>query len=208
MLAKKYMKKVFSLDFIKNELYKEGIFGAWLRSKPNRVLWLFLRMVYWKNKFYRCGNNVRIYSGAMIENPKKISVGDNFYFLSNSYVGCSDKGRIKINGNGHLGVGAKIQSLGKIEIGSGVEIGANAVILSHTADTTHGHSGSVTSAPRKLFTTIIEDDVQIGTGAIILGGSHIKKGGVVGAGAVVKGIVEPYNVVGGIPARYIKQRMH
>jgi len=121
-------------------------------------------------------------------------------------VGCGGNGEIEIGGYGHLGVGAKIEGLGKVIVGKGVEIGANAVILSHTADTTHGHLGSVPDAPRKAFTTIIEDNVQIGTGAIILGGSHVHKGAVIGAGAVVKGEIEEYAIAVGVPAKKIKDR--
>lgn len=53
---------------------------------------------------------------------------------------------------------------------------------------------------------IIEDDVWIGYGAIILSGVRIGRGAVVAAGAVVVKDVEPYSVVGGNPAKLIKMR--
>lgn len=53
---------------------------------------------------------------------------------------------------------------------------------------------------------IIEDDVWIGRNAIVLPGVTIKKGAVVAAGAVVTKDVEPYVIVGGIPAKEIKKR--
>ena len=55
---------------------------------------------------------------------------------------------------------------------------------------------------------IIEDDVWIGYGAIILSGVHIGQGAVVAAGAVVTNDVPPYSVVGGVPARVIKYRFN
>lgn len=53
---------------------------------------------------------------------------------------------------------------------------------------------------------IIEDDVWIGFGAIIMSGVHIKQGEVIAAGSVVTKNVESYSVVAGCPARHIKYR--
>jgi acetyltransferase-like isoleucine patch superfamily enzyme len=40
-----------------------------------------------------------------------------------------------------------------------------------------------------------------------LPGAHIKKGSIVSAGAVVtRGVIEPYSVVGGVPAKLIRHR--
>jgi acetyltransferase-like isoleucine patch superfamily enzyme len=52
---------------------------------------------------------------------------------------------------------------------------------------------------------IIEDDVWIGSGAIITDGVRVGRGAVVAAGAVVTHDVPPHTVVGGIPARVIKE---
>lgn len=53
---------------------------------------------------------------------------------------------------------------------------------------------------------VIEDDVWIGTNAIILSGVHIGQGAIVAAGAVVNKDVEPYAIVGGVPAKMISYR--
>ena len=53
---------------------------------------------------------------------------------------------------------------------------------------------------------IIEDEVWIGTNAIILSGVVIGKGAIVGAGAVVTKDVPPYAIVCGNPARIVKYR--
>lgn len=52
---------------------------------------------------------------------------------------------------------------------------------------------------------VIEDDVWIGSGAVILDGVRVGKGAVVAAGAVVTRDVSPHTVVGGVPAKVIKE---
>ena len=51
------------------------------------------------------------------------------------------------------------------------------------------------------------DYVSIGARAIVLPGVTIGEGAVVGAGAVVTKDVEPFTVVGGNPAKFIKHRI-
>ena len=53
---------------------------------------------------------------------------------------------------------------------------------------------------------IFEDDVWIGSGAIILKGVRVGRGSIVAAGAVVNKDVLPYTVVGGVPAKRISMR--
>ena len=53
---------------------------------------------------------------------------------------------------------------------------------------------------------MVENDVWIGANVTIVGGVRIGQGAVVGAGAVVTRDVEPYTIVGGVPARFIKRR--
>lgn len=53
---------------------------------------------------------------------------------------------------------------------------------------------------------VIGNDVWIGYGAQIMSGVSIGDGAIIGAGAVVTRDVKPYTVVGGVPARQIKER--
>lgn len=54
--------------------------------------------------------------------------------------------------------------------------------------------------------TVIGHDVWIGEKAIILDGLNIGTGAIIAAGAVVTKDVEPYSVVGGVPAKLIRFR--
>jgi acetyltransferase-like isoleucine patch superfamily enzyme len=51
---------------------------------------------------------------------------------------------------------------------------------------------------------VIEDDVWLGAGAVITDGVRVGRGAVVAAGAVVTKDVSPHTVVGGVPAKLIK----
>lgn len=57
-----------------------------------------------------------------------------------------------------------------------------------------------------FYQVIIGNDVWIGSHAIIMGGIRIGDGAVIASGAVVTRDVEPYSIVGGVPAKLIKMR--
>lgn len=55
---------------------------------------------------------------------------------------------------------------------------------------------------------IIEDDVWIGYGVIIMSGIKIGKGTIIGAGSFVTKDVPPYSIVVGVPAKILKYRFN
>lgn len=95
--------------------------------------------------------------------------------------------------------GCHFQDQGEIVIGDGVFIGHNVVLA------TVNHALEPSKMRKNEYAPIkIEDHVWIGSNATILPGVTIGKWAVVGAGAVVHKNVEPYTVVGGVPAKVIK----
>lgn len=99
-------------------------------------------------------------------------------------------------------------------INSGVEIGRYTMIGPHVKIVGNDHvinkSGiPVIFAGRPIFKkTIIGSDVWIGANAVVICGVKIGNGAVVAAGAVVTNDVEPYSIVGGVPARFIRARFN
>lgn len=59
---------------------------------------------------------------------------------------------------------------------------------------------------RRRHAVIIGHDVWIGHGATVLPGVTVGNGAVIGAGAVVSKDVAPYTIIGGVPARLIRER--
>ena len=53
---------------------------------------------------------------------------------------------------------------------------------------------------------VVEDYAYVGSHAIVLPGVTIGRGGVVGAGSVVTKDVQPYTLVAGVPAAFIRNR--
>ncbi len=62
-------------------------------------------------------------------------------------------------------------------------------------------------AARRAAVTTIGNDVWIGHGATVLAGVTVGDGAVIAAGAVVARDVEPYTIVGGVPAKVIRRRL-
>jgi maltose O-acetyltransferase len=53
---------------------------------------------------------------------------------------------------------------------------------------------------------VIEDDVWVGSRAILTDGVTIGRGSIIGAGSVVTKSVPPYSIVAGVPAKVIRYR--
>ena len=62
------------------------------------------------------------------------------------------------------------------------------------------------NAYKKCGDTVIGDDVWIGSEAMIMAGVHVGSGAVIAARSVVTKDVAPYTIVGGNPAKVIKER--
>jgi len=158
---------------------------------------------------------------------RNISIGKNNIIHPTSSFDTSLGGQIILGNNNEILNGCLLMSYGgKISIGSGCSINPYTIIYGHGVGTIIGnnvliagqcmiipanHNFSRTDVPINQQGTnskgiIIEDDVWIAAGSTILDGVKIGKGAIVAAGSVVKHSVEPYSVVGGVPARVIKMR--
>jgi len=143
-------------------------------------------------------------SATIIWKDGSVRIGQKA-FLRRGIVIDAQRGSIDIGRNVSLNDYAILLGRGGITIGNDVRIAGHAMVVSfdHNFDdpTQPIRMQGVTKKP-----IVIEDDVWIGAGAKILGGSHISEGCVIGANAVVKGRTEPYGIYVGAPARLIKRR--
>ena len=104
--------------------------------------------------------------------------------------------RISIGKNTEIWSGVRFAggAMDKISIGHGVEL--------YTSD----HDPDDPYFSRRDAPITIHDNVWIGSSAIILKGVTIGEGAVVAAGSVVTRDVEAFNIVGGNPAKLIRER--
>lgn len=115
---------------------------------------------------------------------------------------------VTIGENAVIMMGASI-NIGAV-IGEGSMIDMNAVLGGRATVGKNAHigAGAVLAGviePPSASPVVVEDDALIGANAVVLEGVRIGKGAVVAAGAIVTEDVEPYTVVAGAPARFIKK---
>ena len=108
--------------------------------------------------------------------------------------------------NLHIGDNTTVNPHCYLDNRAGIRIGNNVNIANNTKIYTWGHD--INAADMRIIGAAVEicDDVFVFSNALILPGIKIEKGAVVYAGSVVVKDVEPYTVVGGNPAKFIKNR--
>lgn len=153
------------------------------------------------------GRNVEI--NALSE--EGVRIGNNVTILSNTIIECTGVIRniglgLTIGNNVGIAQNCFIQVRGKVIIGNDVIIGPGVSIFSenHRFDDPD-LPVSVQGETRKGV--IIEEGAWIGTKAIILDGVCVGRNSVIAAGSLVNHDVPRYSVVGGVPAKILKERI-
>ena len=157
-------------------------------------------------KSVQIGDNVEIF--ALSKNGVKI--GNNVSILKNTIIECTgvirQLGEVLIIGN-NVGIGQNcfIQVRGLVNIGNNVIFGPGVGIFSES----HNHSNLkkyINEQGETRKGVIIEKGVWIGSGAIILDGVTVGNNSIIAAGSIVNKDVPSYTIVGGVPAKFIKNR--
>jgi glycosyltransferase involved in cell wall biosynthesis/acetyltransferase-like isoleucine patch superfamily enzyme/predicted O-methyltransferase YrrM len=166
---------------------------------------LVTRQILNKENNIHLGSQVSIRETAVLEcrYGGKISVGRGTEILDNAML-------LTYGGTIDIGENCSINPFTIIYGHGGTKIGNDVLIAAHTVIIPSNHNFLSLDIPIRLQGNsgqgiTIEDDVWIGTGCKILDGVTIGRGSVVAAGAVVNKNVEPFSVVGGVPAKLIKK---
>jgi acetyltransferase-like isoleucine patch superfamily enzyme len=130
--------------------------------------------------------------GVIFWAKHNISIGRNFYIGRYSQIECDT-----IIGNNVI-FGNYVALVGRYDHNY-QEVGSPTRLSSQIRNRDYDWKGLDSEV-------IIEDDVWVGFGSIILSGVKIGKGSIISAGSVVTKDVEPYSICGGVPARKIANR--
>jgi acetyltransferase-like isoleucine patch superfamily enzyme len=140
--------------------------------------------------FFRLKKILLKVAGIKIGNRSYIHTPVRFFSFKNLYIG----DHTTVNPNCYL------------DARSTIRIGNNVNVAHNTKIYTLGHDINSPALSLVGAAVEIEDDVFIFSNAMIMPGVKIGKGAVVFPGSVVVKDVAPYTVVGGNPARFIKDR--
>jgi len=163
-----------------------------------------MRKAIWQSITRRCGAALQVAGGAGFKHPETFEIGDGVFIGAQAYIQGRYDGTCVIGDNVWIGPMAYFDARDLV-IEEFVGWGPGAKLLGST------HTAMPVDEP------IIRTDLEIkpvrigawadiGTNATILPGVRIGKGAIVGAGAVVVSDVEPFAVVAGMPAKFVRWR--
>lgn len=131
-----------------------------------------------------------------------LKIGRNF----SCGIGCSisKKNKIKIGDNFYMGNYCNLSS--NLLVGDNVLFGSFVALVGGDHKIDNIECLIRQSGRDELKTTIIEDNVWIGHGTILMHGVHIKTGAVIAAGSVLTKNVGANEIWAGNPAKLIRKR--
>lgn len=136
------------------------------------------------NRNVSIGENVTIYPNVMFFGDGKITIGDNVDIGNNTIIYASKSGGVTIGNNSMIAANCYL-----IDADHGIEKGK-----------------LMREQNNNVSPIVIGEDVWIAANSVILKGSNIGDGAVIGATSLVKGNVEENACVVGVPATLLKYR--
>jgi len=167
-----------------------------------------------KNRLKESKGIVNIEYPIMLQGGKYISVGKNFGVKGrlrleaiDTFLVQSFQPEVIFGNNVFINYDCHIACINKIIIGNNVLIGSRVLITDHFHGEVDSRDLAIAPSLRQLTskgTIIVEDNVWIGEGVVIMPNVTIGQNAIIGANSVVTKNVPENSVVAGIPARIIK----
>lgn len=157
-----------------------------------RGAWQTLNRRYAVRDHVTLGERVHIGMGSVLDATVGLTIGDDVYIGKGCTIEC----------NGSVGSGAMIANRVGLIGRHDHDVSAVGVMVRHAPWIGDADFDPVKKAER----LVVEDDVWIGYGAIVLSNVIVGRGAIVAAGALVTKDVPPYAVVAGVPARVVGWR--
>lgn len=131
--------------------------------------------------------------------PRRLRLGDGSYLAAHTYVVVDD-----LETGPHCTLNPYAVARGRVRMGAKVRVGAHTSLLGFNHSTAPDRA--ICEQPTTSKGIVIGDDVWIGSHVVVVDGVRIGSHAVIGAGAVVTKDVPDWAVVGGNPARVIRDR--
>jgi len=133
-------------------------------------------------------------NGATIGKDCDIETGLTFH-------NCRDYSNLSLGNNCHIGKNCFFDLRSKVHIEENVVISMQSMFITHQDI---NKSDLRVLYPASTAAIYINKNCYIGTGVTILQGVQLGESSVIAAGSIVTKNVEPYTMVGGVPAKFIK----
>jgi acetyltransferase-like isoleucine patch superfamily enzyme len=148
---------------------------------------------------------INYYNYAHVRPRRQLSVGPDARISPNAVF--SNAERIEIGARCAIGARCTLWAgpgHGRIVVGDDVLFGPEVMVTA--ANYRFNDGRPVTEQAMDEADVAIGDDVWLGTRAIVLPGSRIGNGAIIGAGAIVRGEIPPAAIAVGMPARVVGYR--
>ena len=143
--------------------------------------------------------------GVLIFHPENVALGRNVYVGHYAILKGYYKNQLEVGDESWIGQQCFLHAAGGLRIGRKVGVGPGVrIITSVHQEAPRGVA--ILDAAVDFAAVVVEDEADLGVGAILLPGVTVGRGAQVGAGAVVTRDVPAYAVVAGAPARVIGAR--
>lgn len=137
--------------------------------------------------------------------PENIHLGRNVYVGHQAILKGYYKNTMTVGDETWIGQQAFLHAAGGLSIGARVGIGPAVRIITSVHEEA-GRGTPILFSPIRFVPVTIEEDADLGVGAVVLPGVTIGRGAIIGAGAVVTKDVPPYCVAAGVPAVVLRER--
>lgn len=183
--------------------WRSAIMREWRHNGARSILTNAIRVARarWMLRKVDELGSARIIGVVKVRNAGKIVIGDRTLFEGTIVpieLGAWGA-KLQIGSGTYVNYGTNISARAGVTIGDNVAIGQYSIIMDDDYHSPLDHRKAGKKAP-----ITIEDDAWLGARVIVLRGAHIGKGAVIGANSVVTGVIPPYTVAVGSPARVIR----
>ncbi len=204
-----FLQKIWTTDMVKfffcNYFIRTKIIGSGILLPKTNSYYKFgknARMII-EGKFItndNCVTGTKRDTLVRIDDGGEIWVKGGFSIFYGGDIIVFENAKLEL-GSGFCNSNVKIRCSQSIRIGNNVAISHDVTIMDSDAHEIFAENYSMTKP------VVIEDNVWIGTRAVILKGVTIGKGAIVAAGAVVTRDIPDHCLAAGIPARIIKHHV-